>query len=258
MKLKYLSTLLFLFLVFNIIGQDSEKLQFKFSTSFHNYQMDDLNTFLLDTSTIMPSRYDSVTVNNGVNYSLSLSYRFTPLLGIGVEGGYQSGVGRGKPHIEYVNQGTGEQIDYFNETEIKTRAYTLGLTANLSLDYLFGFYKSESFVKKLDLSFELAGGIAFSKLSDFLYNPYSNYEDRKIFHKSTDFYGNASLNIGYQLTSNKLFSSIGLKFGYQLLRTKPVKSDVGTVIQFDGFNFYRDTKLNFSGLFIGTYFTLGK
>jgi hypothetical protein len=220
--------------------------------------MNDLNTFLLDTSTIIPTHYDSATIENGTRYKLSVNYLIFPAFRLGLEGTFQIGAYEGTPLFTFIHPNTGELIQYDVESKIQTRSFSFGLNTLLDLSHLFGFQEKKSFIKKLDLDLELSLGMSFSKLSDYRYNPISNQEENRIFHKSTDFYSTASINVGYQLTSKNLFTHLGIKFGYQHLKTKPVMSEVGTVIQFDGFNFYRDTKLNFSGLFVGAYITLGK
>lgn len=247
---------------------------FKVSCEFtkNSYAMQRLNNFLLDTlyNGTSDGYFETSPTNilkNGNNFGLSILYGASKFQNFGIYGGYQKGKLVRNWQIE-------SEIDPFSNEKTtingiytyETQAFVSGFVSQTFLDQLF-FDNSSKFWQKASLFVEAEVGLGFSTFRNKEVSTWiEDGETKSIqlqhynFH-SLDFQGKISINFELLLSKSPLISSLGIKAGYQFLQTKNIKNDAGDVITYridNGITNQVKSNLDFSGVFAGLFFTIGK
>ena len=251
-----------------LLAQDKHNLSVEFNVNRANYKMESLNSYLGDTNYFLSIFYDKKQVraiNSGKDYNLIISYQPFNFLDVGVYVNYQSSSIQLPLRLVYVShQYPFDSITYEGTNYIEANALSTGLSTRLYINKLMHLDQSNSwFLKKLQLSMGFSGGLGFSSLIDraSMYNSSNttnnSNEHKKHVYKAIDFQGRVELNLGYRLGKN-FFSEVGIKTGYQFLKTSPPKNYSGLFFYPEGNNSVKTINLDFSGAYYGIYLKLGK
>lgn len=236
---------------------ETEKLSFEFGYGLNKYSMENLNRYFIDsvTSQSNPKILDK-KIEKGQKFDLSINYRPSKYFNIGLFSSYQYGSQSSAPKFIETDNFGNVIAKHERSYELKTQAISFGINSTLFLNTLLKLdQKNSKFLQNLKLGVGLNGGAAYSKvISDMRSKsfPSASYYE---FFESMDFQGQAFIDIGYYFSKSNLFSSIGIKLGYQYFVTKTVRDRLDN--EWVIFNEY-PINLDFSGFFIGTYIMIGK
>lgn len=257
--MKRLSLTLFLFPFF-LFSQEKGTFLFGLETNHRVYKPSELNKVINNIDFVASEEYDDVHFGKGINYGVNLSYNFLNHLSLGFYGEYQK---------ETLNQNQYNYIEYlpniyFEEIILKKMSletFSFGLQTELLLN-TFPFWKNHKFLSKIETNVKIQAGYGRSFFSA---NSRSiPTEDMNVNNNGAELYHNVfysegfqlilALKLGYIISQNNYFSSIGLKVGYQyfdssdLIQGKDKKSLM----------YNQSTKLSLSGFSLGIYLTFGR
>lgn len=246
-------------LTIQLVWGQNDILRFNLGASSHSYKMETLNTFLSAEGTEVNELYGSPQITRGLGYSFGIEYKLSNNLIFGIGGNHQSGSDNKQVPKSFTNILTGEITNYTVDTEVTTTSNQLLLFVGYAFSDALGWTKKENFLNKIELTIGLNGGWAKSKLTDRNFNTF-NYSEgiRLMNHYSQDLVFLPQIRLSYGLTKSNLFSSIGLHLGYQILRTNHVESEAGKLFNFLSQENFQEIDLDFSGLKIGTFLSIGK
>lgn len=239
-----------------ILSQNQNTFRIEFNTDFRGYEMKEFNDRINDPAYIDKFYYDELTnisLTEGFNFGMSVSYRPFKFISIGVYGGYQFGKEERDLRI-ILNQ---DDIYTPNDTFPGKRMFEVqSINAGLNSSLLFNemsFWKSRSGLSRIETSFNLQIGFGWAS-----FNTYDSFEgfidnDIKRIYNSAGLQLISTLKIGYLLSKGKYFSSVGLKLGYQYFQTSDLQSEGDVYYTYD-----RKTKLDFSGFNAGLYLSIGR
>ncbi|PWH85503.1 hypothetical protein [Brumimicrobium oceani] len=241
---------------FFLHSQEKGTLKFDLDVGFRNYQMDELNQRINDTSYIESFLYEElidVSINKGIGFGLFATYQPFKLFNLGLYGSFQSGLAERDLRVILY------QFDPFtsNDTLIGKRTnevYSMifGITSEFLIHNL-DFWKHSTFLSRIESTVKLNGGYSKAKMfwsDQFLVN---NNTIKRIY-KSNGFHLAASLKLGFTILKNPIFSNIGFSMGYQYLQTSNLQSVEGAFFPEES----NKTNLDFSGITAGLYLTVGK
>lgn len=243
-----------------LFSQEKGTFQVELESSYRSFNLKDLNRLINDPYYTGYESYDKVSIKNGVNYGLHLSYNFIAPLSLGIYGAYQHGSTSQKLYYDLEYQ-PGYYVQEITLKELNVYSYSFGLNTNFILNNL-PFWENNSWLSRVESNLSLQTG--FGKVfysSDMEMIP---TEQLNVHNAGTELYRDvyssegfqliASLKLGYILTQNKYFSSIGLKIGYQYFTTTALEQGNKNKSPLTG----RETKINLSGLTVGIYLTFGR
>ncbi len=235
-----------------------EKLSFELEYGISKYSMNKINRFYIDsvTSQSNPSILKD-KIRNGQKFSLSISYRPNRKVNFGLFTTYQYG--------EQYNRWTFEETDnagypiknHFVDFNLKTQSLSCGIVSIVYLsEYITKIYQSKrTELQNLRFGLGFKGGVgvyrSVTSSSSTTINSFNYYD----FFESIDFYGETFLDVGYYLTSNEIFSLLGIRLGYQFAQSSTLQDRNGNDWVVKG---EYPINLNFSGLFISTYLNIGR
>ncbi len=243
-----------------VAAQDMPKISFEFGVQKHQFAMGDFNEYALDSNYYEPILYNNgepptQTIKYGYSFSENVNYRILRFLDVGIYGMYQ--YGKMVRRINYAFQiPPDDPYFYYGKYTMTTSCWTVGLSSTFYLNQILRWSEKQSLLKNTVVGLEFAGGIAFSKLKDKQYFVGSIYTGSRINIHATDVTGHIALKLGYRYLKNSFFSEIGIKGGYQLLKTGTLKNDKGYVA--NSYPEPRSIRLDFSGFFAGIYLNFGK
>jgi hypothetical protein len=202
------------------------------------------------------------TIKNGMDYNLVISYQPLQFIDFGIFANYQYASLR-RP-LRWIYQPDPIYPDstlLFEGTNyIETNAFSAGLSTHLYINKLLHFDQNKSkILKNLQLSAGFMGGVGFSTLMDRSAIYYQAYhgDSKNYQYKATNFHGRVELGVGYRL-GKTFFSDVGIKIGYQFFKTSELKNYVGSYLHPSGIESTKGVQLNFSGVYYGIYFKIGK
>lgn len=263
MKKIVLTLLLFPFLLFS---QEKGTFMIEAQANYTKNHFSEINDLINNRNFVGSEHYDPAYLKNGMSYGLNVSYVVLPLLNIGFYGEFQNNSITQKMYNEFEDFLGNKQIDII-QSNYNIQSYNLGISTDFILNN-FSFWKDKSWLSRIDskISIQMGYGKSFfnvsSKTIDSEYSIENNIEiddgGRELFnavYASDGFQFIASLKIGYILSKNHYFSSIGIKMGYQYFISSSLRiGRKNTPSYFNDLN----TKLDFSGLNAGIYLTFGK
>lgn len=258
MKTKILTAVFSLTMYLQSTAQEHKNnLSFEFGYGINSYSMEKLNEFYIDSFAAKPNiclLKDKIT--SGQNFNLAIKYQPSGLFDVGFYGSYQYGNSKYTPSFIERNEFGLFVKEHIGSYELRTEALGVGITNSWYVSHLLKFQEKESkFLNRFHLGVDLNGGIGFSKVSSDIravtYPIASFYE----YFTSTDFQGQAGLKFEYDFTRTPIFTTLGIKFGFQYFRTNTVKNrlerDWETLGKYP-------INLDFSGFYFGTYLKFGK
>lgn len=233
-------------------SQDSTRFYVTLHGGIQDFKMDALNSYLSQDNDFGINKYGLVSVESGSSYSITLSWATIPNLYIGGYGGLCLGKGIGAPEGFVVPPFTTDTTFYTGSSRVSTVAIGYGL----DVEYNFSGLLSTHFWKHSSMSVDLRAGLFDAFLSDYIYFPNSGHEYQTFYHHSKSFGVNTGITFSHQISNNPILSKIGVRVGYQWLKTGIVLSDLGDVVQSPYHN--PSVSLDFSGLNAALLLSIGK
>ncbi|MCS6979292.1 MAG: hypothetical protein NZM15_04225 [Flavobacteriales bacterium] len=240
-----------------IKAQDNQnRLSFEFGYGINSYSMGKLNEFYIDSFALKPHvNVLQDYIKSGQQFRLGLNYKPIGLFDFGLYGSYQYGNSKSRPLFTETNEFGAPIQEHRGSFELRTEAISVGINTTWYVSHLLKFQDKENSLNRFHFGIELNGGIGFSKaVADMRYETYpigSFYEN----FSSRDFQGQVGLKAEYDFTKSPLFTTLGIRFGYQYFRTKTVKDRLGRDWEVLG---QYPINLDFSGFYFGTYLKLGR
>lgn len=218
--------------------------------------MGEFNERINDPVFIDTNLYDNlsrISLTEGFNFGMSVSYRPFQFISLGVYGGYQ--FGKTERDIRIINYDPFWPNDTFpGKRTFKTESIQVGVVSSFIFNQL-NFWKNKSSLSRIESSLNLQVGYGWANLitDDDFEGEDVTENDMKSLYSSSGFQIVSSYKLGYILSNNRYFSSIGLKIGYQLFKTSDLQAEGGLFYPHN-----KKTKLDFSGFNIGLYLSIGR
>lgn len=238
------------------LAQESQKLSIEFDYGYMRFSMKDLNRHYIDSFAIPHDMLDK-TIKQGQSGSLFLRYHLNSLTDLGIYSSFQTGKTSGEPVFYQISQNNEPMTVRAGTFEFNTQALSIGISNTWHLSQLWHFAeKSSHFMQRSDFAVELNLGMAFTRSISYLYNPFIEVNSTDIYINTAQaFQGQLALKYGYELSKTPLISRIGLKVGYQYLRSQVLEDKSGDQWVVMGAH---PIRLDFSGLFAGIYLEVGR
>lgn len=255
MQMKAITFILLILLGVNSFAQKNS-LSFEFSYGLNSFKMGKLNTFYIDSF----AKKEDVgllkdNIKYGQHYQLSINYRPIGLFDLGIYGSYQFGNSKSTYDlIEIDDSGFPVKIHPSNYN-LKTDALGAGIATSWYISHLLKFHKKENALNRLHLGIELNGGVGFSKVATDIRVPSFPMASVYEFFDSKDFQGQVGMKIEYDLTKTPLYTTLGIRFGYQFFKTKTVRNRYDSEWLVLG---QYPINLDFSGIYGAVYLKIGK
>lgn len=254
--MKKITFLLLLFSTVTFAQIPFQQLSIEPSYSLASYSMKSINEHFIESYAQKFNLLDK-TIHSGQQFGLNLNYRVNGLFNVGVYGMYQFGKSNGKNIMTYTDDfGNPTQTVECNCYELKTESLGTGISSTWYISYLLGFQdKDSSFLSKTHLGIDFNVGMAFSKaIIDTRFQNFtdaSNYD----FFNSQDFQGQIGVRFEYEFAQKPFISSVGIKTGYNYLRTKKLKDRLGQdwIVADE-----KPIHLDFSGFYFGVFLKIGR
>lgn len=188
---------------------------------------------------------------------IGLNYQAHDLFDIGIAATYSFGnleYSRDVDLTDDIGQLTGEQV--FLKNTINTEAFIFGVNSSWYISHLLKFNEKElKLLQKLHLAVELSAGYGLSKLN-YTFSSVSPLEPSVYNFNASGFQSAMALKIEYDFMENPIIGSLGLKFGYQQLESKTLKSSGD--YDYKVGDEKHPINLDFSGFFGAVYLSFGK
>lgn len=244
-------------LVFSVFSHSQEnKLSFEFGYGINSYSMGKLNEFYIDSFAL--KSHNNILqdyVKTGQQFRLGINYKPNELFDFGLYSGYQYGNSKFKPSITETDDYGFPIKEHCGTSELRTEAIAVGINASWYIDGLLKWNERESILNRFHFGLELNGGIGFSKvIANFRY-PTLPIASSYNFFTSKDFQGQLGVKAEYDFTKSPIFTTLGIRLGYQFYKTQNVKDRFGENWEVDG---KYPINLDFSGFYFGTYLKIGK
>jgi hypothetical protein len=233
------------------------RLSFEFGYGINGYSMGKLNEFYIDSFALKPHinlLQDHIKL--GQQFRLGINYRPIGLFDFGLYGSYQYGNSTSKPVITETDEWGWPIKLHRGSFELRTEAISVGINTTWFVSHLLKFQDKENTLNRFHFGIELNGGIGFSKaIVDKRCETYPNGSFYDYF-SSRDFQGELGLKAEYDFIKSPVFTTLGIRFGYQYFRTKTVKDRLGR--DWEVLEQKYSINLDFSGFYLGTYLKLGR
>lgn len=255
---------MFLFLLpATMAAQATQRLSFDFGYGVSAYKMEGLNRYFVDSFAVKNGQLEE-GIQRGEQFMAALRFQPAGSFDVGVYGLYQFAQTEGRPTFTTFNEtGTAlEEVEW--RYRLETQAVTLGLSASLFVSNLLKFHEKESYLlNRLHIATEFSGGysLAFAHIHVIMPPVSSLTTQTAARHDVTrfdsrSFHGQVALKVAYDLVQSPLFTSIGFRFGYQILKTPVLKDrlDEEWVLASTAY----PVQLDFSGFFGGVFVSFGR
>jgi len=240
-----------------IKAQDNRnRLSFEFGYGINGYSMGKLNEFYIDSFAAKPNvalLKDKITT--GQQFRLGLFYKPIGLFDFGIFGNYQIGKSSSQIKINETDDFGALIQEHKGNYELRTEALGVGLTTTWYISHLLKFQEKQNFLSRLHIGVELNGNIGFSKIIFDRRFPTLELTSYYANFNSQDFQGQGGIKVEYDFTKSPIFTTLGIRFGYQYFRTQTLKDRLDRDLVVNG---QHTINLDFSGLYFGTYLKIGK
>jgi hypothetical protein len=234
-------------------SQDSiPRLSFEFGYSYHTYAMDTLNDKLIEPAMNTSVKFLDEKLVSGHGFNFNIGYQVSESFQFGFHGDFQRGSSEYNPMFP---MGSQPPIEGFYSIR------TENLNAGIHLTYWFSaLFDKTSRVSSKRLKYGVATnlGIGRGSYEIFIFAPIDQYSEsyHRIFSANA-FHGQFELKTEYQIMKKSLFSSIGIRVGYQYFRTNYLRTRAE---EYNLVASYPDSKLqlDFSGFYYGIYLKLAR
>src|SRR5690554_1921817 len=248
--------LTFLLAPFCSISQvKNNNINFSIGYGINTYSMGSLNQFYVDSFAMLPT-VDLLQnhIKKGELFYVNFSFQPNNHFDIGVNGSYQYGKSNSKPIFTETDDYGFPIKDHCGSFNLQTEAISVGISGTWYIDALLKWQEKENALNRFHFGVEVNGGIGFSKaIIDMSYPtiPEGSFYE---FFTSKDFQGQIGLEAEYDITQSPIFTTLGIRLGYQYFRTKPLinRNKITWEVNNEKIN------LDFSGFYFGTYLKIGK
>lgn len=234
---------------------EKQILSVEFGYGANLFDMGTLNQFYIDSFAARPSiNLLEERITSGQDFRLGVNYRPTGLFDFGIYGNYQFGNSEASSNITFTDE-LGTPIgDRTRTFELRTEAIGAGISTTWYISHLLKFQEKENKLNRLHLGVELNGGVGFSRATaELIYETVPINYDYTIL-TSRDFQGQGGIKLEYDLTTSPIFTTLGIRLGYQYFSTKTLQDPSGT----DWLVNTRPINLDFSGGYFGVYVKIGR
>jgi hypothetical protein len=218
--------------------------------------MDAFNDRINDPAYIDTQYYEKllpISLDKGFNFGMALTYQPFQYISFGVYGGYQ--FGKQARDIRIILH----QFDEFkpNDTIFGKRIHeiqsiNIGLNTSLIINQM-NFWKGKSALSNIECAINVKTGYGWAYLFEDEVFEETIPNNSKGVYRSKGFQFVPTVQLGYILSNNDYFSSIGLQAGYQYYVTSDSQAENGLFFP-DGDR----TRLDFSGYTVGAYLNIGR
>lgn len=247
-------SILFISLTFGIYAQEKGAIGVEFNSNYNLVKTVEFDNYMDDALLNLPNNQTLISRNRikqGIDFGLNLSYQISNLLGIGIYSKYLTSKARNETQV-IIGGTIGEPLDTLKGARIFHLTNTIiGIYSDFSINKL-PFWNTTNILSRFEAKFALGVGYSFSKFIAASTTNLLNGLDGEV-NPVSGIHLMGNLKIGYRLAKNKVFSSIGLQIGYQMLMTRKLRGDQLLTFKKD-----KTPNLNFYGLTTGIYLTFGK
>jgi len=236
--------------------ENKNRLSFEFGYGINGYSMGKLNEFYIDSFAAKPNvavLKDKITT--GQQFRLGLYYKPIGLFDFGLYGSYQYGNSKNGLSLTETNEFGLTVQEHIGTFKSRTEAISAGISTTWYISHLLKFQKKQNFLSRLHIGVELNGGIGFSKIIFDTRFPTLEQTFYDANFSSQDFQGQGGIKVEYDFTKSPIFTTLGIRFGYQYFRTQTLKDRLNRDWVVNG---QHPINLDFSGLYFGTYLKIGK
>lgn len=261
--MKNLSFLFILLILgFNSFCQQPKELNVEISYGGLNTKQESLNDYFQDSGEFFYKLYEESKVNRQINnvaqYTIGVNYQITNALGFGIN------VDHSFASLKIPTSLTFEPYPgipdsnstYYGLSLLRISSIGISVSSQIFFNKHLNFVESRlKIIRSLELYTRLSGGISFSryeKRSSFNMADFSQVE-----YESKAFQGRAEIGIGYRF-GKSIFSAIGMKVGYQYLKTNNVRNYSDNRLLYNTLEQPKYVSLDFSGIYYGVYLKFGK
>jgi len=235
----------------------SQKFTAEIGFGQNQFAMESVNRYYMDSFAFQP-QYNLLHehIRTGKQLHMNMAYRPNGLFDIGMYVSFQQGGTKGFP--------VHREIDFWDNSityhrgclELRTKSLSFGLSNTWYISHLLDFQEKETTLNRVHLGVELMGGYGFSTVEhDLFYPTLEDYERVFTQHTAQAFQSQFGLKIEYDFIKNPIFTSLGIRGGYQYFRTGAVKNKLNEEwIVLDKY----PMNLDFSGFYFGVYMKLGR
>ncbi|MBW7868847.1 MAG: hypothetical protein H3C31_11025 [Brumimicrobium sp.] len=248
-------TMLIIFSSLNIYAQ-KDKFSFSFGYGVNTYSMGNINEFYIDSFAAKPNvNMLNDNIKKGSQYQFSLSYQPNRHFDVGLYGSYQYGNSKSKPLMVETDNWGFPVKEHKGTYELRTEAISAGISATWYIDGLLNWHEKETTLNRFHFGVEVNGGVGFSRVVlDMRYPTFpavSSYD----YFTSRDFQGQFGVKVEYDFTKSPIYTTLGIRLGYQYFKTQTVKGRLGE--EWVALGKY-PINLDFSGFYFGVYLKIGK
>lgn len=231
-----------------LLSQERETISFDFSYGLNGYKMEHLNEFYIDSLASTPENdIFRDYVKKGQYFKLSVNYKPISWLEVGGYGSYQ--FSRLKSY--HWEKHFGEDVK--NLSILRTEALSFGVGSTF---YFSNLFRNKEKFNRLHIGVELNGGLSFLSIININIIPAEfNSQKKQKYTPKNQFQGQAGIKIEYDFTQTPIFTTLGLRAGYQFLKSGTVRDAAG---QEWLINDKYPINLDFSGFYFGVYLKIGK
>jgi hypothetical protein len=241
--------------LFAIGVQAQKKAIFEIGASYHTFDMGTLNqSFINDFA--KPFGILDDEINAGPQGYAKLKYAPGSFFELGIMLSYQVGKSSGSS-TTYLVDINGDVTDFFTlYNDFYAESFGIGYTSTWYLSDLLGFdYSEKAWVRRTHIGVEVNLGVAYSSA---IYESFDEENVRAVRYETeanADFQGQFGISAHHNFVQNRFFSGIGLRAGYQYLKTRDLRFKDGTYWEVRN---AERINLDFSGFYAGAYIRLGK
>ncbi|MEX1191195.1 MAG: hypothetical protein WEA99_04425 [Brumimicrobium sp.] len=247
---------LFIALPFLSFTQQKGTFKIEFNADTRIYRMGDFNERINDPAYIDTNIYDElsqISLSEGFSFGLSTTYQPFNFISFGVYGGYQ--FGKTERDIRIIQH----QYDIYTPNDTvrgkrmhEVQSLNIGLNASLILSQM-NFWSKKTSLSNIECAININTGYGWAYLfKDDVFDGFVPNSSKEVY-RSKGFQFVSTIQLGYILSNNNYFSSIGLKAGYQHYITSDAQAENGLL-----FPNGDKTRLDFSGFTVGAYLSIGR
>lgn len=245
-------------LCFGIIAfaQDNyPKISFELGYNNQFVEMNKFNRFFIDSNFTKYSGINS-PFRNTHNFNFAFKIRPRPIVDFGLSLEFQKGFKVGRPMLKTLD----ENLDLvFTEgyRKLSLKSYNFGIATTLYINRFFEFQNETNILNRFDFGIDLLFGYCLSIVTNEVHNTTVDpiyISEAEWF--ANDFHSKIGISVEYLLFSKTIFCSIGLRSGYQFLRTNTMVDRLDNY--YVKMPYSEPINLDLSGIYYGIYLKFGK
>lgn len=233
------------------------KIFFEVGYSQQNVKMENLNRYFIDSFAFKINDLSS-HIEKGQNIYIKFKIRPKSFFDIGVFIETQSSKVTSKPILKTLDEDL-NLIMTEGLYSLAIRSTNIGIANTWYLNQILRFNRENKFLDRLDFGLDALLGIGLPYVVSEFHNtavkPISISQSKWY---SKDLFGKIGISLEYYFLKKTIFSSLGLKAGYQFYKTKTLTNRLGRNWEAPEYAVYKPINLDFSGLYYGIYLKIGK